>query len=252
VTEPTHDATCILFALARESHFFRRRFPPRERLRGAPGRAWLCGPEARTVLAVETGIGAARAEVALRWLLARPVGAISSHPTVIISAGFSGALQDGFQVGDVVLATEVADPEGNRWPATWPGEARPPWHRGRLLTVPRLAGDPAEKRRLGREHGAAAVDMESAVVARLCREHGVAFGCVRAISDDVHTSLSPRLVALLSGGRVSPARVLAALLASPRLAGELWRLARHTRRAADLLAKALADLLPLLGPASGQ
>src|SRR5262249_38623879 len=157
---------CVLFALARESYFFRRHFPPRERLRGAPGRAWLCGSEGRTVVAVETGIGAARAEAALRWLLGRPVRAISSHPTVIISPGFSGALLDGLQVGDVVLATEVADAEGNRWPVTWPGEARPPLHRGRLLTAPRLAGGPADKQRLGQEHGAAAVDMESSVVAR--------------------------------------------------------------------------------------
>ena len=54
-----------------------------------------------------------------------------------------GALQERFRVGDLLLATEVVDTQGNHWPATWPeklppGEWHPPLHRGRLL-----AGDPA-------------------------------------------------------------------------------------------------------------
>ena len=39
-------------------------------------------------------------------------------------------------------------------------------------------------------------------------------------------------------------RILMALLASPRLAGELWRLAGQTRLAAERLAQSLIELLP--------
>jgi hypothetical protein len=76
----------------------------------------------------------------------------------------------------------------------------------------------------------------------------VPFGCVRAVSDDLHTALSPRLATLLSGGRVSPLRCLLALAGSPGLAAEMWRLAKQTRLAADNLAKALGELLTLTLP----
>jgi adenosylhomocysteine nucleosidase len=217
----------------------------------------ICGGPGRRVLLLETGIGPERMEAALTWLLRQPLsGGRVYRPRFVVSAGFSGALQEGIRVGDVVVATEVADTEGGRWPATWPSPDYPwPGRRGRVLTVRRLVGDPEEKRALGREHAATAVDMEAAAAARVCALSSIPFGCIRAISDDVHTRLSPRLVSLLFAGRVSAPRVLAALARSPRLAGELWRLARQTRLAARQLAVALGELLDGPGgtraPASG-
>jgi hypothetical protein len=186
---------------------------------------------------METGIGALRTEKALGWLTA------NYRPRCIISAGFSGALIDGLRVGDVVLASEVADLYGGRWLAGWPGKAASSWPRKRLLSVPRIVARAEEKLHLERVHGAVAVDMETAAVARFCHRQEIPFGCVRAISDDVHTSLSPRLVSLLGGGRISPLRILSALIVSPRLAKELWRLAQDTRRAARQLAGALDQLM---------
>jgi hypothetical protein len=85
--------------------------------------------------------------------------------------------------------------------------------------------------------------MESAVIARRCRAEGVPFGCVRAISDDAATHLSPRVVSMLAGGRVSPTRLCRALITDPGLISDLWRLARNTRRAATALAAVLHDVL---------
>ncbi len=252
------DDPCVLFALRRESAPFLREFRPQQGFPGAPCWARFCGPEWLSVLVVETGIGPARAEAVLTWLLGAPkLGDVPYRPRVVLSAGFAGALQPGRAVGDVILATEVVDAAGTCWPATWPaeppaGEWRPPLHRERLLTLDRLVGSPEEKEALGRQHQAAAVDMESAAVARLCQKHGVPFGCVRAVSDDLRMPLSPRLVSLLAGGRVSLPRVAAALATSPGLVGELWRLARHTRVAADNLGKALGELLTLTLPWSAE
>jgi hypothetical protein len=152
----------------------------------------------------------------------------------------------------VIVATEIADLEGQCWPVPWPeeltGDWQPPLHRGRILTARKIINDPEEKRTLGKRQEAAAVDMESAIIARHCTERGVPFGCVRVISDDVHTALSPRLVSLLSDGRVSPARVMSEVFRAPRLAIELWRLARQTRFAAEQLGKALGELLTLTLP----
>jgi len=206
------------------------------------------------VLVLETGVGAAAAEAAVQWLLSKPLlGNVPYQPKLVLSAGFSGALRDDFQVGDVVLATEVVDPSGNRWPTTWPGELpagewRPPLHRGRLACVTGLVGKPHEKKALGQQHDAIAVDMESAVIARLCSKHEVRFGCVRAVSDSVATELSPDVAELIWEGRVAPWRLTKALLRSPGLARELWGLAKQTRLAAQQLATALGELLTLTLP----
>jgi hypothetical protein len=254
VTELAFDDPCILFALRRESQPFLREFRPQQRFRGAPCWARFCGPAWLSVLTLHTGIGHSRTEAALSWLLSQPImGGVPYRPKLVLSAGFSGALQEGFQVGDVLLATEVMSVEGKSWPTTWPpelpqGEWRPPLHRGRLLTVPAMITGPEEKQALGQAHHAAAVDMETAVVARMCRQRDVPFGCVRVILDDIRTPLSPRLASLLSGARISPWRVLTGLFRSPGMGAELARLARQSRFAAEQLGKALGELLTLTLP----
>jgi adenosylhomocysteine nucleosidase len=148
------------------------------------------------------------------------------------------------------------DAEGNSWPTTWPGDLpagdwQPPLHRARLLTMDKMVAGVEEKQALGSRHQAAAVDMEAGVIARWCQQQDVPFGCVRAISDDAHTPLSPRLAALLANGRVSLTRVLLNLALSPPLAGEMWRLARQTRQAAEQLGRALGEVLTLTLPWGG-
>jgi adenosylhomocysteine nucleosidase len=245
---------CLLFALRRESQAFLREFRPQERFPGAPCLARFCGPEWLTVLVLETGIGRDRTERVLQWLLNKPIfGNLAYQPKVIISAGFAGALQEGLQVGDLILATEVTDGQGNLWPVSWPGplppgDWRPPLRRGRLLTANHLVAQPEEKRALGRQHEALAVDMESAVLAELCSRKEVPFACLRAISDPADATLSPRLVSLLSDGRISFPRLITALLSSLRLAGDFWRLRKATRVAGENLGKGLGELLTLTLP----
>ena len=254
MTDLTFDDPCILFALRRECRFFLREFRPQQRFWGAPCWARFCGPAWLSVLTLQTGMGQARTEAALDWILGQPLmGGVPYRPKLVLSAGFSGALQEEFQVGDIILATEVASGDGKSWPATWPaenpaGEWRPRLHHGRLLSVRALISSPEEKEALGHAHQAAAVDMETAAVARLCRKRDVPFGCVRVILDDLHTPLSSRLVSLVSGGRVSPLRALTALVCSPNLGAEFRRLARQSRFAAEQLGKALGELLTLTLP----
>jgi nucleoside phosphorylase len=245
---------CIVFALRREAGPFLKEFRPHQRFPGAPCWARFCGPAWLTVLVLQTGVGEAAMTRAAEWLLGDPrLEAVPCRPKAVLSTGFSGALTEEHHTGDIILATEIVDAQGSRWPATWPeelpaGEWRPPLHRHPVLTVPRLVGTPEEKRALGRQTGAAAVDMESAVLARLCRRRDVPFGCVRVILDDLHTPLSPRLLALLSDGGVSPLRLLSAVARAPGLMRELWQLARQSHRAAEQLGKALGELLTLTLP----
>jgi hypothetical protein len=231
MTKLLENIPCVLFALAREASAFYRHFKPRQHFPAAPCRARLCGP----ALVLESGVGARATERALNWLPFRP--------KLVLSAGYCGALQDQFRVGDIVLASEVVDTSGGRWSVTWPAASQ----NGRLLTIPALATDPNQKRRLGLEHEANVVDMETARTARWCSERDIPFASVRAVSDDIQTALSPRLVALLSGGRVSPPRLLMSVARQPRLVSELWRLAWGTRLASERLAVALKELLTSVG-----
>jgi nucleoside phosphorylase len=242
---------CVVFALRRESMYFRRAFPIRRRFPGAPCLAQfrqLPGDEfhrsRQSVVMLETGVGAAATTTALSWCLSRPrCQWMRYRPAFVLSVGFSGALQHQQRVGDLVLATEVVDPQGNTWPTFCPEAfAEGNIAAGRVLTMPKLVGDPREKQRLGRQYQAVAVDMESAAAARMCARHKVPFACLRVISDDWQTALSPPLLDLLRQGRVSIPRLTANVLRHPKLIGELWRLAGQTRLAARRLVGPLSAL----------
>ncbi len=236
---------CTLFALHREARPFLSRFSRRERLVSAPCPAWLCGESLGRVIVLETGVGPRRRARAFDWLLdcwLSERGLL--QPLCVLSAGFAGALADGWKVGDVLVASEVVGTRGEAWSCDVVPPGLPT---GRLLFSRELIGDAAEKQRLGVVHGAAAVDMESGVVARMCTERGIPFGCVQAISDDVDTSLSPCLLRLLADSRVSIPRLACALLRGPRLLGELLRLRRATAGAARRLGEVLCHVLELHG-----
>ena len=217
--------------------------PRRRVFAGAPIPAAFHGDASRTVLVVETGVGAAAMEKALSWLLPEPpIDGGSFRPSLVLTAGFSGALVPGLKVGDLILADEIVGADGVSWPATWPPGASP-LRRGRLLTTAKLVGRPEEKRRLGKCSRAVAVDMESVVAAQLCSAADVPFGSLRAISDDVDTPLSETLLGVLGDGRVRPGWLAAAILRRPWLIAELLRLSSNTRKAAKRLAVGLVDLL---------
>ncbi|HEX4609582.1 MAG TPA: hypothetical protein VH092_15390 [Urbifossiella sp.] len=155
-----------------------------------------------------SGVGRAAARAAATKLLA------GVSPGRVIAAGFCGALAPGLRVGDVVTSPRIA-------------------------TVDQLVATPADKTRLRSETGADAVDMESAAVEAVCRDRGVPFRAVRAVSDTADATLSPELVRLLAGGSVSVPKAVAALFRRPALLGEFRRLGRDTAAAARILAAAL-------------
>jgi hypothetical protein len=105
-----------------------------------------------------------------------------------------------------------------------------------------------QKAALAQNHSALAVDMESALAARWCQKRHIPFGSIRVISDDARTCFSPQLQALLAGGQPSLFHLACGVARSPKLCGELFRLARQTRLAGEQLGKALGELLTLTLP----
>ncbi|MGE3808748.1 MAG: hypothetical protein AB7K24_29125 [Gemmataceae bacterium] len=242
--QPCHHP-CLLFALKREAAPFLRGVRPVAALAGGPCPAFLCGPPERQVVVLETGVGARAVLACFDWLLAKPrVQGAEYRPGLILSAGFSGALTEKLQVGDVVQASGVVDGSGKEWPITWPvREGAGPLITGRLFCSDRFIGDTGAKLALGHARRAVAVDMESAVIARLCHEQQLPFGCLRVISDDVRVPLHAAIFELIEGESVSYRRLAWLLLRSPWMSGQLVRLARQTSLAALRLAEATQRLL---------
>ena len=102
----------------------------------------------------------------------------------LVSLGLAGALDEAYRVGDVIDATRVVDEHGaTLWEGPGLGVTRA--RAATVLGVDRLVYDAADRRRLRESSGAAAVDMESGVLARSGRLAGV----VRAVSDGAESAI---------------------------------------------------------------
>jgi len=198
---------------------------------------------------MHSGMGATAAKRAINWVLSKPlVGQMVYQPKIVIMAGFAGALIEGLQVGEVVLASEVGNQDGNFYPATWldalPGSKwKTALNQCRIVTSNRMVCSSKEKKEMRRINNALAVDMESAHIAYACAEKEVPFGCIRAISDSVDTGISDNLAKAISGDRVSLMGLTGAIIRSPKTVLELVRLANNSRIAAQKLSAALCEML---------
>lgn len=157
---------------------------------------------------------------------------------LVVSAGFAGGARPGFEVGDLVMASEVIDAhsQDRRRPdpslLTLGGGASI----GPFVTVDRVLSQPQAKSDLGTRFGAIAVDMESAAVAQAAEEAGLPWVAVRAILDPMELPL-----------RVGSAAQAIRLLASPGRWKELSGFLRMVRAASRSLAVGLHSLLERRG-----
>ena len=177
--------------------------------------------------------------------------------------GFSGALQPSLRRGDLVvcshlsacdegLPTLACDPQlvdtalrvaSRQGVRAWVGTG---------LVAPALASEPDEKRALGRETGALAVDLESYWACLEAHRLGLPFLSVRVVLDALDDRL-PRFVSAYINAR-GLLRAPSALLALAREPWALWEalsLARRTLACSRTLARALEGLAPALAPGEG-
>ena len=222
------ELTAILFALDREAAPFRR-LSGCVRCVDAPIRAWQ---NERGILVVVTGMGAEKSREALGWLLG------AYRPARVVSAGFCGSLVDAYRVGALIRPGAVfaeGDPPGK-----WAGVG--------LVSVSVPVPCAEARARLHAATGAGIVDMESFTVMQGCAREGIAFDCLRVVSDDPSRPLPAELAAILDGERLRFGGLLACLVRRPALALDLVRLSRDSRIAGRLLAKGLMEMAH--GPAT--
>jgi len=209
------------------------------------------GPAERPLIFCSGG-DPARAAFGVEQMLAEGAGAL-------LSFGMAGALDPALKPGDLLVAKRVIAPDGRTYDAdaAWsallvapPDESPgcPACRLAHVAGVDRPVVSAAAKRQLRERTGAAAVDMESHVVAAAAARRGVPFIALRAIADPAERAIpSAALAGLAPDGRTRPLAVMARLALQPWQMPEVMRLAADSAAAlAALRGVALRDARRLL------
>jgi adenosylhomocysteine nucleosidase len=212
-------------------------------------------PLARATLAggvrlAVAGMGRERAEHAASEL-------VRGGARALLSFGVAGGLDPGLRAGALLAPARVRAADGELF------EVDPAWRAWLLARLARAApcpadllegravvAEPAAKACAFRASGAAAVDLESAAVARVARDAGLPFAVLRAVCDAADETLpDAALRALDADGRARPGALLRSLARDPRQVAALVRLRRSFLRAQRSLARAARLVGPVLAPA---
>ncbi len=148
----------------------------------------------------------------------------------MISFGVAGGLASHLRAGDWIVASSIRELHTVRaTDAVWSrkllglidGAIHAP-----IVGVDEPVAEPAKKRELYRRTGAAAVDMESHMAARVAAEHRLAFAAVRVVVDPAHRRVPPAaLIGMRPDGRADVVAVMRNLLARPAQINSLARIA---------------------------
>ena len=178
--------------------------------------------------------------------------AIDAGTSAILSFGTAGGLAAHLVPGDWVVAEAIMANAG-RWTVDFAWSARllqklPHATHAPIAGVDVPLADAAAKQAWHDRTGAAAVDMESHIAARLAAAHGLPFAACRVIVDPADRMLPPAaLVAMRTDGGVDVAAVLRSLASHPGQLPALLRLALDARSARAALLRGRLALGPGLG-----
>ncbi|WP_287497210.1 phosphorylase [Pandoraea sp. CB10b_02] len=157
----------------------------------------------------------------------------------LVSFGTAGGLVPGVKPGQWVVAHKVLDmPQQAREYAAHPGwadvllHAMPGALHADLAGVATPVVAAGDKAALSRETGAAAVDMESHIVARVALARGLPFVAARVVIDPAERSLPPAALAgMRPDGSADVVGVLRSLAGDPRQLPALLRVGQDAGRA---------------------
>jgi len=202
----------------------------------------------RRVVLLHTGTGQERAREGIATLLNR------RSVSALCYVGVAGALDPSLAVESILVPTSVRTEDGQSVPSPDPqwaervsahgdGSART----GTLVTVDRVITQPEEKAALRGAlalNGPAAIDMETAAVARVAAEQGVPYLSLRIISDTADESLPDLLKdAQREDGSIDRTRVMQSVVWTPSAVPALMRMRRRVQSAADILAERVSAAL---------
>ena len=153
------------------------------------------------------------------------------HPELIVSVGFSGAVDPALDIGNIVVPGTVIDVDSGQRFSTMHGEG--------VLVSARGIASSEQKRSLREKYHALAVDMEAAAVAERATAHRVQFIAMKSISDTSATTLPDFSRFVRENGGFATIPFLLHTMFHPTLWPELRKLAVNT----DIAAKSLTSAL---------
>jgi adenosylhomocysteine nucleosidase len=158
-----------------------------------------------------------------------------TRPARVLSVGFAGALDRAMSVADVLEPQVVVNAADGARTETGSGK-------GTLVSYAAVA-DRAQKRRLGKAYGAAAVDMEAAAVAQGAQARGIEFAALKTISDAADFSMPSTEQFVSSDGQFRAARFALHVTVRPWLWGRTIALAKDSAKASRALCGAIERYL---------
>ncbi len=170
----------------------------------------------------------------------------------LVSFGVAGGLASHLRAGDWVVASAVRESQTVRatdaaWSRKLLGMIAGAVH-APIVGVDVPVAEPAKKRELHRATGAAAVDMESHLVARVAAAHRLAFAAVRVIVDPAHRVVPPAaLLGMRPDGRADVSAILRDLATRPSQLSPLARIAMDALAARASMQRVRQQLGPHFG-----
>ena len=173
-------------------------------------------------------------------LVAALESAIRHGASGIISFGISGGLTSDLNAGDWVIGSGVQSgrelyPADQRWSQKLL-DALPGAVHAQIVGANAPVAHAIEKRRLYAQTGAAAVDMESHIAAKIAAANGIPFAACRAIIDAAHRELPhAAVVGLRPDGKPDLRAISRSLARQPNQLPAMLRLAMDAWAARDAL-----------------
>jgi len=192
--------------------------------------------EDEAIAIFHTGVGRKRCRQSIEPFLR------SVRPELLISSGFAGGLTDEVPVGDLVIAQNFSDPELVRRLTT---PAQQHIRRIKLLTVDRMVDSVDERARIANQDSAAAIDMETDVIAEACARNAIRMISLRVISDSPAAPFPapPDVLFDLTSQRTNFGRLVPYVLTHPSAIGRLSRFAKQISEVRAILTDALVDVI---------
>ena len=215
---------------------------------------------AREVIIVQTGMGAKNTEAALKYV------AKDYSPDFLLSAGFGGALYEGASAGDIVCGRRVflipenipdgSSPDRRKLPSEEVPDVASVISRlsdkvsireGCILTIEKHMDKPTIRKVLPRKLSFPVCDMETYFLARLAREMGLPFLCLRAITDRFDEEIPRELLGVTDeSGRYRLSRAIRLILGKPQIISNIFRIGMNARIASINLSRAVRALIEVL------
>lgn len=172
------------------------------------------------------------------------------QPRWFIVAGFASSLVPGIKRGTVMMANRIANHRGGELDTGLKVDAdsfskEQGTMLGKLLTVGRVLRSAKERQTCRDQFGADAADLESAIIAEVCRDRSIPLIAVRAISDEFEDEVPPELRQFNAQKTIAGklGATAGALMRRPSALKEFWKMKQDAMEVSDKLAKFLGGAI---------